>query len=172
MRTTNKALGLAAILATVSTGAVMAQDAVKKDVPASLEDSRLIESTDNNTVTTFTESTTVAESAEDTQRVEAGADMSTEVATTMGTPASLEDSRLAEANDITEMNADGTMYIWNMSEVEGASMWADDDAVMMRQAILDNAAVKAQLEAEGYTEADVVSAYTNAEGGLTILVDG
>jgi len=171
MRTTNKMMGLAAILASVSAGAVMAQEAKTTDVPKSLEDSQLVES-GVDSVTTFSEEEPLAESADDNMLADTGVNTTTEVDSTAGAPASLETSRLAEANDIQQMNADGTMYIWNMSEVEGASMWADEDAAMMRQAILDNSAVKAQLEAEGYTEADVVSAYTNDEGGLTILVDG
>ena len=118
MRMTKKLIGMSAILASVSAGAVMAQDAKVTDVPASLAD-----------------------------------------------------SRLAEATDIEGMSADSRMYIWTMSEVEGVSPWADEDAQEMRAAILANTAVKSSLEAEGYSESDVVAAYTRADGGLTVVVN-
>ncbi|MGC0223600.1 hypothetical protein [Pseudooceanicola nitratireducens] len=43
MRMTKKLIGMSAILASVSAGAVMAQDAKVTDVPASMEDSRAVE---------------------------------------------------------------------------------------------------------------------------------
>lgn len=174
MRTTHKALSLAAILASVSTGAVMAQDAKTTDVPTSLEDSRLVEGNDVKSVETFTKEEPITESAEESLRADTGASTTTEVDATASAdiPASLDASRLADVKDIEAMNNDGEMYIWSMSDVDGVAPWSDDDAVEMRQAILGNTMVKSQLEAEGYTEQDVVAAYARADGGLTIVVDG
>ncbi len=170
MRMTKKLIGMSAILASVSAGAVMAQDAKVTDVPASMEDSRAVESGELKKVETFTEEKMISESAETTNLAETGDEVTTEVDST-GVPASLADSRLAEATDIEGMSADSRMYIWTMSEVEGVSPWADEDAKEMRAAILANTAVKSSLEAEGYSESDVVAAYTRADGGLTVVVN-
>jgi hypothetical protein len=166
-----KVLGMAAVLATVSTGAVMAQTSTTEKVPSSLEDSRLVEGSDVKTVESFNSEKPLAESAEDTDLAESGATTMTEVDATAGMAASLEDSRLAEAEDIMNMSGDADMYIWTMSDVDGVTPWADEDATAMRAAILDNTAVKSSLEAEGYSESDVVAAYTRADGGLTVVVE-
>ncbi|MGB2199854.1 MAG: hypothetical protein ACPH5G_00815 [Pseudooceanicola atlanticus] len=172
MRTNMKIFGIAAILTSVS-GAALAQEAVETQVPKSLEDSRLVEQGGVDSVTTFTEEQIIEDSAAETDLAETGDITSTEVAETDDdmAPESLATSRLAEAGEIEAMDDPSYLFVTPMADAEGAVMWEDEQAAEMRSAILANTMVSSELKAQGYNENDVVAAYTNAEGGLTILVD-
>ncbi|EAQ03958.1 methionine sulfoxide reductase B [Pseudooceanicola batsensis HTCC2597] len=171
MRFTSKIIGYAALLTTVSAGAAMAQSSVTEDVPESMEDSRGVESGAINSVETFTDEEQATSSVDETLEERADSQTVTEVDSSTSVPASLETSRLAEATDIEGMDSSREMYIWTMNDVDGVEPWSDEDATEMRSAIVANSMVQQKLEAGGYTEDDVVAAYTRADGGLTVIVD-
>lgn len=171
MRTETKLVSAAALIAALSTP-VIAETSVETSVPSSLETSNAVEAGDIKSVETFTDEQSLTASEEETMAAETGANMSTEVEATAengSVPASLEDSRLAESGDL-EANDGANMMISPMTDQMVA--WGDDEAAEMRAAILANTMVKDALAAEGYDEEDVVAAYTRADGGLTLVVDG
>ncbi|WP_375174160.1 hypothetical protein [Pseudooceanicola sp.] len=171
MRTETKLISIAALIAGMSTAAI-AETKTTESVPQSLETSRAVESDSVNSVETYTEEVPRAESAETTNSAEAGDNSATAVDSTLdtaGVPTSFETTDVAEALDINEMNDPQQIIFAPMNDTVVA--WEDDEAAEMRAAIVANTMVSTALTDEGYSEEDVVAAYTRADGGLTLVVD-
>lgn len=167
-----KLAGVTALIAGLSTGAI-AQSTVTAPVPESAQGTMAAEANNTTSVETYTEEKPLAKSAQGTMAAESGATTSTEIESTASLdklPDSLKGSRLAESTDLEQMADSSGMQITPMSE--GIIAWDDAESSEMRAAILANTMVKDALEAEGYSESDVVAAYTRADGGLTLVVDG
>lgn len=172
MRTQIKLLGVAALMSGLSTAAI-AQTTMTENVPASLESSKNYEAQNSGgTVQTYTESAPLAASEQGSMAPENGVTMTTEVGSSVdngSVPASLADSRLAQADDLMQSDNANMMITPMTGEM---IVWEGEQADEMRAAILSNTKVKDALAAEGYSEMDVVSAYTRADGGLTLVVEG
>jgi len=172
MRIETKLISTAALIAGLSTAAVAEVNKVVEPLPESAKSSQAAEAGEVNSVTTFTTEVPRADS-NDSLSTQAGADTATAVTSTIDSgdiPASFASSSVAEATDIGNMqDSEGVNFAMINDSVIA---WNDDEAVEMRSAILANTMVKDALDAEGYSEDDVVAAYTRADGGLTLVVDG
>ncbi|MGR3549358.1 hypothetical protein [Pseudooceanicola sp.] len=173
MRTNLKLVGVAAILATVSGGAI-AQSGSTTALPESAQSSQAAQAGEVTTAEKFETDSARAES-NDSLSTQAGDTGAASVESTIAdgqVPTSFDDSSVAEATDFAEMQDRSALSIMTMAQTQNVVAWEDEAAVDMRAAIAANTMVKSELEAAGYSEMDVVGAYTRADGGLTIIVDG